>query len=85
MRCHHTRWDMWDDDGSVDDKLEVMQIEFRQKQLQILPVAIGAVCFSKTARWYSGAGNFVLGGGETSVDSILFLCTRNYRFCHLRY
>ena len=47
---------------------------------------IGAVCFSKNARWYSGAGNFVstddseTDGTKTSVDTILFLCTRNNDF-----
>ncbi len=47
---------------------------------------IGAVCFSKNARWYSGAGNFVstdlseTDGTNTSVDTILFLCTRNNDF-----
>ena len=39
---------------------------------------IGAVCFSKNARWYSGAGNFV--STDDSVDTILFLCTRNDDF-----
>jgi len=46
----------------------------------------GAVCFSKNARWYSGAENFVstdfseTDGTNTSVDTILFLCTRNNDF-----
>ena len=50
------------------------------------PESTGAVCFSKNARWYSGAGNFVstdpseTDGTNTSVDTILFLCTRNNDF-----
>jgi prepilin-type N-terminal cleavage/methylation domain-containing protein len=54
----------------------------------------GAVCFSKNARWYSGAENFVsttvsttvsTDGSETEetkddVETMLFLCTRNDDF-----
>ena len=79
-RCDVDTIGYWDDDGSVDDKLEVMQIEFEELTTNFTG-GIGAVCFSKSARWYSGAGNFVaVGGGETSIDSILFLCTRNSDF-----
>ena len=78
-RCDVDTAGYWDDDGSVDDKLEVMQIELDEVTTNF--DGIGAVCFSKNARWYSGAGNFVsTGGGETSVDGILFLCTRNSDF-----
>ena len=36
-----------------------------------------AVCFSKDAKWYSGAGNFVAGGGgDISVDQTMFLCIK---------
>ena len=79
-RCDVDTAGYWDDDGSVDDKLEVMQIELDEVTTNFVG-GIGAVCFSKNARWYSGAGNFVaVSGGETSVDSILFLCTRNSDF-----
>ena len=78
-RCDTDIVGYWDDDGSVDDKLEVMQIELDEVTTNF--DGIGAVCFSKNVRWYSGAGNFVsTAGGETSVDSILFLCTRNTDF-----
>ena len=78
-RCDVDTAGYWDDDGSVDDKLEVMQIELDEVTTNF--DGIGAVCFSKNVRWYSGAGNFVaVSGGETSVDSILFLCTRNSDF-----
>ena len=46
----------------------------------------GAVCFSKNARWYSGAENFLsidpldVDGANTSVDTILFICLRNNDF-----
>ncbi len=79
-RCDVDTVGYWDDDGSVDDKLEVMQIELDEVTTNFVG-GIGAVCFSKNARWYSGAGNFVsTAGGEISVDSILFLCTRNTDF-----
>ena len=78
-RCDINSVGYWDDDGSVDDKLEVMQIELDEVTTNFN--GIGAVCFSKNVRWHSGAGNFVaVSGGETSVDSILFLCTRNSDF-----
>ena len=47
---------------------------------------IGAVCFSKNARWYSGADNFLsvdpldADGANTSVDTILFICLRTNDF-----
>ena len=79
-RCDIDTVGYWDDDGSVDDKLEVMQIELDEVTTNFTG-GIGAVCFSKNARWYSGAGNFVsTTGGETSVEGILFLCTRNSDF-----
>ena len=71
-------------------KLEVAQLELGKITTTFTgsedSPAMGAVCFSKNARWYSGAGNFVssspteTGGTETSVDTILFLCTRNNDF-----
>ncbi len=79
-RCDIDSDTYWDDDGSIDDKLEVIQIELDEVTTTFAS-GIGAVCFSKNVRWYSGGGNFVTtSGGETSVDSILFLCTRNSDF-----
>jgi prepilin-type N-terminal cleavage/methylation domain-containing protein len=34
--------------------------------------AVGAICFSKDATYYSGAGDFAIGG----VDSAIFICSR---------
>ena len=34
--------------------------------------AVGAICFSKDGTYYSGAGDFAVGG----VDSIVFICSR---------
>ena len=79
-RCDVDTAGYWDDDGSVDDKLEVMQIELDEVTTNFVG-GIGAVCFSKNARWYSGAGNFVaVSGGATTIDSLLYLCTRNSDF-----
>ena len=67
-------------------KLEVAQLEFGKVTTTFGAPERGAVCFSKNARWYSGAGNFVstddseTEGTNTSVDTILFLCTRNNDF-----
>ena len=37
----------------------------------------GTVCFSKDGTWFSGSGEFVSeGGGDTSVDSVFFICGR---------
>ena len=67
-----------------NSKLEVAQLILGKVTTTF--VGTGAVCFSKNARWYSGAGNFVstdlseTDGTNTSVDTILFLCTRNNDF-----
>ena len=75
-----------------NSKLEVAQLILGKVTTTFL--GTGAVCFSKNARWYSGAGNFVTStvsttvstdGSETEetkdeVDTILFLCTRNDDF-----
>ena len=74
-----------------NEKLEVAQLILGKVTTTF--VGTGAVCFSKNARWYSGAGNFVSTddsedseteetntSANTSVDTILFLCTRNNDF-----
>ena len=75
-----------------NSKLEVAQLILGKVTTTFL--GTGAVCFSKNARWYSGAGNFVTStvsttvstdGSETEetkdkVDTKLFLCTRNDDF-----
>ena len=88
--------DVLDGEGNpiIEDMTEVSNTKMEVAQLVLGKVTtnfvgtegapeIGAVCFSKNARWYSGAGNFVSidpvegGGTNMSVDTILFLCTRN--------
>ena len=70
----------------TNTKLEVAQLILGKVTTTFGPPERGAVCFSKNARWYSGAGNFVstdlseTDGTNTSVDTILFLCTRNNDF-----
>ena len=65
-------------------KLEVNQLELGKITTTFAgseaSPAMAAVCFSKNARWYSGAGNFLSGVTDTSVDTIVFLCTRNNEF-----
>ena len=68
-----------------NEKLEVAQLILEKVTTNFAgsedSPSTGAVCFSKNARWYSGGGNFLSGtGSETSVDSILFICTRNTDF-----
>ena len=37
-----------------------------------------AVCFSKNARWFSGAGTFVTGSGDDiAIDERIFICLRS--------
>ena len=59
-----------------NEKLEVAQL-ILGKVTTNFAESNGAVCFSKNERWYSGGGKFLSG---TSVDSILFICTRNTDF-----
>ena len=38
---------------------------------------VGAVCFGKNERWFSGAGNLTSGlGADVIVDNFLFICSR---------
>ena len=79
-RCDIDSTGYWDDDGSIDDRIEVAHIELENVTTNF-EGAVGAVCFSKNAKWYSGGGNFVsVSGGETSVDNLFFICTRNNDF-----
>ena len=59
-----------------NEKLEVAQLILGKVTTNFADTN-GAVCFSKNERWYSGGGKFLSG---TSVDSILFICTRNTDF-----
>ena len=60
----------WDDDGSLDNKLEVSSLEFKDIAVDFED-DYGTVCFSKDGTWFSGSAKFVSGG---SVDSVFFIC-----------
>ena len=76
-RCDTEDDNYWDEDGSTSDKLEVQHLEFDDDILINFTKGVGAVCFSKDGTWYSGGGNFISElGGETSVDDVFFICSR---------
>ena len=76
-RCDIASTTYWDDDGAVDNKLEVQTLVIDRQSVTSNFLGEAAVCFSKNARWYSGAGNFVSGTGSSMVvDGTMFLCIR---------
>ena len=83
-RCDISSATYWDDDGAVDNKLEVQTLVIDRQNITTNFDGEAAVCFSKNARWYSGAGNFVSGTGSSMVvDGTMFLCIRptDVNFC----
>ena len=62
----------WDDDGSLDNKLEVSSLEFKDIAVDFEDNT-GTVCFSKDGTWFSGSEEFVFGG---IVDSEFYICGR---------
>ena len=69
----------WDDDGGVPGNTvaQVQRVVLDANKFASNFIGEAAVCFSKDAKWYSGAGNFVAGGGgDTSVDQTMFLCIK---------
>jgi prepilin-type N-terminal cleavage/methylation domain-containing protein len=60
----------WDDDGSLDNKLEVSSLEFKGIAVDFED-DYGTVCFSKDGTWFSGSEEFVSG---ERVDSVFFIC-----------
>jgi len=79
-RCNITSTTYWDDDGSADDNtvIQVQKLVFDGDKFASNFSGEAAVCFSKDARWFSGAGNFLsVGGGDTSVDQTMFLCIKD--------
>ena len=74
-RCDMTTADYWDVDGSEDVVIEVQSVAFKEITTNL--ASDGAVCFSKNARWFSGAGDLLSGTGDTGVpDETLFVCER---------
>ena len=83
-RCNISSTTYWDDDGAVDNKLEVQTLVIDRQNITTNFDGEAAVCFSKNARWYSGAGSFVSGTGSSMVvDGTMFLCIRpsDVNFC----
>ena len=79
-RCDIASTTYWDDDGSADDNtvIQVQKLVFDGDKFASNFSGEAAVCFSKDARWFSGAGNFLsTGGGDTSVDQTMFLCIKD--------
>ena len=78
-RCNTDETAYWDDDGGAADNtvIQVQKLEFDANKFASNFAGEAAVCFSKDARWFSGAGNFVSGAvGDTSVDQTMFLCIK---------
>ena len=74
-RCDITNDDYWDLDGSTDTIIEVQTITFDDITTNLS--SDSAVCFSKNARWFSGAGDLVSGAVDDAVvDESLFICNR---------
>ena len=75
-RCDMTTPDYWDVDGSEVNDIEVQSITFEDITTNL--AGDSAVCFSKNARWFSGAGDLLSGTGNDSVvDESLIICKRD--------
>ena len=75
-RCDMTSPDYWDVDGSEVNDIEVQSITFEDITTNL--AGDSAVCFSKNARWFSGAGDLLSGTGNDSVvDESLIICKRD--------
>ena len=74
-RCNILSDTYWDDDPDEVDILEVQKIELDEVMVNF--EGISAVCFSKNAKWFSGAGTFVTGAGDDiAIDERIFVCLR---------
>ena len=68
--------DYWDVDGSEVNDIEVQSITLEDITTNL--AGDSAVCFSKNARWFSGAGDLLSGTGNDSVvDESLIICKRD--------
>ena len=75
-RCDMTSPDYWDVDGSEVNDIEVQSITFEDITTNL--AGDSEVCFSKNARWFSGAGDLLSGtGSDTAVDESLIICKRD--------
>ena len=79
-RCNIADTDYWDNDGGAvgNTVMQVQKLVLDGNKFASNFSGEAAVCFSKDARWFSGAGNFVSGeAGDTSVDQTMFLCIKD--------
>ena len=75
-RCDMTTPNYWDVDGSEVNDIEVQSITLEDITTNL--AGDSAVCFSKNARWFSGAGDLLSGTGNDSVvDESLIICKRD--------
>ena len=75
-RCNIISDTYWDDDPDDVDKLEIQSIVLDEVMVNF--EGESAVCFSKNARWFSGAGTFVTGtGDDIAIDERMFVCLRS--------
>ena len=74
-RCNIISDTYWDDDPDEVDIMEVQKIELDEVMVNF--EGTSAVCFSKNAKWFSGAGTFVTGAGDDiAIDERIFVCLR---------
>jgi len=74
-RCNIISDTYWDDDPDEVDIMEVQKIELDEVMVNF--EGISAICFSKNAKWFSGAGTFVTGAGDDiAIDERIFVCLR---------
>jgi len=75
-RCNIASDTYWDDDPEVVDKLEIQIIILDEVMVNFQGES--AICFSKNAKWFSGAGTFVTGAGDDiAIDERMFVCLRS--------
>ena len=78
-RCDIVDANYWDDDGGEvgNTVIQVQKLVLDADKFASNFSGEAAVCFSKDARWFSGAGNFVGGAaGDSDVDQSMFLCIK---------
>ena len=78
-RCDIADDNYWDDDGGEagNTVIQVQKLVLDADKFASNFSGEAAVCFSKDARWFSGAGNFVGGAaGDGDVDQSMFLCIK---------
>ena len=74
-RCNIISDTYWDDDPDEVDIMEVQKIELEEVMVNF--EGTSAICFSKNAKWFSGAGTFVTGAGDDiAIDERIFVCLR---------